>query len=174
MVQIMAWRRPGGKPLSEQCCLNYQRIYASLGLNEFISSLADPTIFYVALAVILELPHWFSFVYFSHCNACDCRWHPAFKWIAVTWEGSRMAVQGPVSLRLMTSQFKDIVTHTQKMKTVKCTLCGVWVQNFVWNFKGALWNFTQNFEPIHRKICILRGVKNSTTYDILELWHLKS
>ena len=81
---------------------------------------------------------------------------------------------GPVSLRLMTSQFKDIVTHTQKYMTVKCTFYGVWVQNFVWNFKGALWNFTQNFEPIHRKICILRGVKDLTTYDILELWHLKS
>ena len=37
--------------------------------------------------------------------------------------------QGPVSLRLMTSQFKDIITHTQKYKTVKCILCGVWVQN---------------------------------------------
>ena len=81
---------------------------------------------------------------------------------------------GPVSLRLMTSQFKDIITHTQKYMTVKCTFYGVWVQNFVWNFKGALWNFTQNFEPIHRKICILRGVKDLTTYDILELWHLKS
>ena len=82
-------------------------------------------------------------------------------------------IQGPVSLRLLMSQFKDIVTHAQKMKTVKCIFCSVWVQNFVWNFKGALWNFTQNFEPIHRKICILRGVKN-LTYDILELWHLKS
>ena len=82
--------------------------------------------------------------------------------------------QGPVSLRLMTSQFKDIVTYTQKLKTVKCIFCGVWVQNFVRNFKGALWNFTQNFEPIHRKICILRVIKNLTTYDILELWHLKS
>ena len=91
------------------------------------------------------------------------------------YSGSRViTVLGPVSLRLMTSQFKDIVTHTQKLKTVKCMFCGVWVQNFVWNFKGALWNFTQNFEPIHRKICILRGFKNLTTYDILELWHLKS
>ena len=66
----------------------------------------------------------------------------------------------PVSQRLMTSQFKDILTHTQKLKAVECIFCGVWVQDFVWNFK-------------HRKICILRGVKNLTTYDILELWHLK-
>ena len=39
--------------------------------------------------------------------------------------------------------------------------------------KGTF-EISQNFEPIHHKICILRGVKNLTTYDILELWHLKS
>ena len=61
-----------------------------------------------------------------------------------------------------------------KYKTVKCIFCGVWVQNFVWNFKGHLWNFTQNFDPIHRKISIIRGGRNLTTYAILELWHLKS
>ena len=54
---------------------------------------------------------------------------------------------GPVSVRPMTSQFKDIVTRSQNHKTGKCIFCGEWVQNFVWNFKGALWNFTQNFEP---------------------------
>ena len=26
---------------------------------------------------------------------------------------------------------------------------------FMWNFKGHLWNFTRNFEPIHRKLCML-------------------
>ena len=35
LVQIMAWRRPGDKPLSEpMMVLVYWRIYASLGLNE--------------------------------------------------------------------------------------------------------------------------------------------
>ena len=92
------------------------------------------------------------------------------RWVIV----SHITQQGPVSLRLMTSQFKDIVTHTPKKKTVKFIFCGVWVQNFVCNFKGALWNFTQNFEPIHRKKCILRGFKNLTTYEILKSWHLKS
>ena len=93
----------------------------------------------------------------------------------LTWKwGAIHRHLGPVSLRLMTSQFKDIVTHTQKLKTVKCIFCGVWIKIFVWNYKGALWNFTQNFEPIHRKICILRGVKIwrltiSLSYDILSL-----
>ena len=35
LVQIMAWRRPGDKPLSEPMTV-YRRMYASLGLNEFI------------------------------------------------------------------------------------------------------------------------------------------
>ena len=72
----------------------------------------------------------------------------------------------PVSLRIMTSQFKDIVTHTQKHETVKCIFCGVWVRNFVWNFKGALWNFTQNFEPIPKY----------AFYEVLkfdELWYIR-
>ena len=34
LVQIMAWRRRGDKPLSEPMMLVYRRIYASLGLNE--------------------------------------------------------------------------------------------------------------------------------------------
>ena len=35
LVQIMAWRRPGDKPLyMKQWWLDYWRIYASLGLNE--------------------------------------------------------------------------------------------------------------------------------------------
>ena len=33
-VQIMAWRRPGDKPLSEQMLARFTDIYASLGLNE--------------------------------------------------------------------------------------------------------------------------------------------
>ena len=84
-------------------------------------------------------------------NTCCCGW----QWVMIY-----LTALGPVSLRLMTPQFKDIVTDTKKYRTVKCIFCGVWVQNSVWNFKGALWNFTQNFEPIHRKIYILPGVKN--------------
>ena len=37
LVQIMAWRRPGDKPLSEPVMVNFWRIYASLGLNELSS-----------------------------------------------------------------------------------------------------------------------------------------
>ena len=36
LVQIMAWRRSGDKPLSGPMWLDYRRIYASIGLNELI------------------------------------------------------------------------------------------------------------------------------------------
>ena len=38
LVQIMAWRRSGNKPLSEPMILVYWRIYASSGLNELNKS----------------------------------------------------------------------------------------------------------------------------------------
>ena len=90
------------------------------------------------------------------------------------WVLPRYTHLGPVSLRLMTSQFKDIVTHTQKLETVKCIFCDVWVQNFVWNFKGHLWNFTQNFEPYITKYAFYEVLKISRltisySYDILSL-----
>ena len=36
----------------------------------------------------------------------------------------------------------------------------------MWNFKGVLWNLTENFEPTHPKICISRGTKRLTNSDI--------
>ena len=78
---------------------------------------------------------------------------------------------GPVSLRLMTSQFKDIVYHTQKLKSVKCTFCGVWVPNLVsFEVSHKIWN------PYTAKFASYKVVLQfyDMSYDILELWHLKS
>ena len=47
LVQIMAWRRPGDKPLSEPMWLGYRRIYASLGLNECNSDLYSTVLYHV-------------------------------------------------------------------------------------------------------------------------------
>ena len=46
-----------------------------------------------------------------------------------------------------------------KIQDSKCISCGVWVQDFVWNFKGALWNFN----PYVAKYVL---------YDVLEIWRL--
>ena len=45
LVHVMAWCRPGDKPLSEQWWLVYWRIYASLGLNE-LNGIPQQTITY--------------------------------------------------------------------------------------------------------------------------------
>ena len=44
--------------------------------------------------------------------------------------------------------------HPQKWKSVNYILCSLWVQNAVWNFNAVLWNFTENFEPVHQNICL--------------------
>ena len=62
--------------------------------------------------------------------------------------------------------------HPQKWKSVKDILCSLWVQNAVWNFNAVLWNFTENFEPLHQNMCILWCVKFfriSYIYGILNL-----
>ena len=40
--------------------------------------------------------------------------------------------------------------------------------NYEWNFKGHFWNFTHNFEPIHRKIC--RLLSSIVACDLRYLW----
>ena len=55
---------------------------------------------------------------------------------------------------------------------VKYIFCGVWVQTFVWNFKGHLWHFTRNFEPMHCEICISLGF--IYVCDLLYLWIVTS
>ena len=139
------------------------------------SDLLSQVLSWIAWQILLEWVHLTCYVWLLSWIA----WQILLGWVHLTcyvwllgwiaWQILLGWVQlGPVSLRLMTSQFKDILTHMQKLKTVKCIFCGVWVQNFVWNFKRALWNFRKNFGPIHRKICILWGVKK---FD--ELWYLR-
>ena len=67
---------------------------------------------------------------------------------------------------------KDIVTHTQK--TVKCIFLVYGFKILCEISKGTFEISHKILNPYTAKICILRGVKNLTTYDILELWHLKS
>ena len=41
----------------------------------------------------------------------------------------------------------------------KYTSFNVWVRYFVWNFRGYLWNSTQNILPIHWNITILWNIE---------------
>ena len=57
---------------------------------------------------------------------------------------------------------------------IKSTSFNVWVTYFVWNFKGTLWNSTQNILPIHWTIwflCnfeILRALRFKSSYVFLK------
>ena len=63
----------------------------------------------------------------------------------------------------------DIATNC-----IKIVSLNLWVRCFVWNFKGTLWNSTQNILPIHWKICNLFNCENlraltfKSSYEFLE------
>ena len=99
---------------------------------------------------------------FSRIMDLECRvahgsdppaWLEVSQQTATISQDIRVALR-PVSLRLRchNSNISKVVNFQHLLKYI---FCGVWGPNFVWNFKGYLGNFTQNFEPIHRKICIL-------------------
>ena len=60
-------------------------------------------------------------------------------------------------------------SHTKML--VKCMLCAVWGQNFVWNSKWNLWNFTHHLQLILHRICILRCISSLMNFDILKSFH---
>ena len=79
LVQIMAWRLPGGKPLSEPMMV-YRRIYASLVLNELRAAKASwrcikKEVLFTAKGSIWKNPHiscpfvwaniWTEWIYFN-------------------------------------------------------------------------------------------------------------
>ena len=64
-----------------------------------------------------------------------------------------MMSEGDVSLRSVSSQLQDIVSHIQRWKLIKCIFCSVWVQSIVWNFNGVLWNFTHKYSNPYTATC---------------------
>ena len=54
-------------------------------------------------------------------------------------------IQGPVSLRLMTSQFKDIVTHTQKKQDSKMHILRCMGSKFCVKFQRCPLKFHTKF-----------------------------
>ena len=73
--------------------------------------------------------------------------------------------QGGVSKTLMSSKILELLNFHL---WIKSTSFNVWVKYFVWNFKGNLWNSTQNILPIHWKIWFLYNI------EILRAFRFKS
>ena len=71
-------------------------------------------------------------------------------------------------------RFKNTCELLNFHLSMKFTSFNVWVRYFVWNFKGTLWNFTQNILPIHWKILflynfeILRALRFKSSYAFLK------
>ena len=63
---------------------------------------------------------------------------------------------------------------SQKITVSKIHTLWCMHSKFCMKYQGTLWNFAQNFEPIHCKIWILRGAKILTNHDISKSWHHKS
>ena len=71
LIQIMAWRRPGDKPLSETVMVSLltHNIYASLGLNELNNDLA-PNKRQAIIRTNADLNHWS----YMHISGTRGRW----------------------------------------------------------------------------------------------------
>ena len=54
----------------------------------------------------------------------------------------------------------DMCGKILNFRCLKAACFNVWVRYFVPNFKGTLWNSTQNILPIGWKMCILLGIQN--------------
>ena len=59
------------------------------------------------------------------------------------------------SLERSEGRFKNIDDLLNLRALKISTSFNVWMRYFVWNFKGTLWNSTQNILSIHWKMCIL-------------------
>ena len=94
--------------------------------------------------------------------------HMTFKvsqyWSSITWGGISKQT-------CMSSSIWELLNFHL---WIKSTFCNVWITYFVWNFKGTLWNSTQNILPIHWKIWflynteILKALRFESSYAFLK------
>ena len=82
-------------------------------------------------------------------------------------------IQAPVSAHIW-GAFQKTPLSSRIEKLLKYMSFNVWARYFVWNFKGYLWNSTQNILPIHWKIQfvhnveILRACRFKSSYMLLK------
>ena len=91
-------------------------------------------------------------------------------WFAISYDSNPgVRLTKAYDVRIQIYRNSHAKTENSKMHILRCMGSKLCVK-----FQRCPLKFHTKSEPIHRKICILRGVKNVLTYDILELWHLKS
>ena len=77
--------------------------------------------------------------------------------------GSICVTRGGGSKRLMSSLIQELLNFHLR---IKYTSFNVWARYFVWNFKGNLWNSTQNILPIHWKMRYLYNIEFLRLLDL--------
>ena len=81
----------------------------------------------------------------EHCKLPTCVWHNSNIW----GSGGRFK-----------NAYELLTLRALKFQCfIKDLSFNVWVRYFVWNFKGTLWNSTQNILPIHWKIWLLYNIE---------------
>ena len=91
-----------------------------------------------------------------------CLWRLCIWWVKIQGGGFKNTYEllNPRALKISTLH--------------KILSFNVWVRYFVWNFKGTLWNSTQNILPIHWKLYILytdgnlRALRFKSSYVFLK------
>ena len=112
LVQIMAWRRPGDKPLSKPMMVRLpMHIYASLGLNELnnVNHYND-----VIMSAMASQITNLTIVYLSVYSGADQRKHQSSMSLAFMWGIHRWPVnsphKGPVLWKMF--PFDDIIMNS--------------------------------------------------------------
>ena len=83
-----------------------------------------------------------------------------------TQNGSFMTVMKAQCFEVLSQvcMVRELVNFQHGIKIVSFN---VWITYFVWNFKGALWNSTQNILFMHWKMCSLLRSRDSITAEFM-------
>ena len=93
-------------------------------------------------------PAWADLAYQKHVTEWCFGYWCTINHLTWSWD---WAAQGGVSKTHMSSWIWELLKLECCIKVISYN---VWVRYFVWNFKGNLWNSTQNIIPIHWKMRI--------------------
>ena len=97
----------------------------------------------------------------SNCNQCwDLTWFPWSAWLKFLFSFACNGKKYYLAWNIFTLFHIDNNKHcfaSEPVGNLK-NAYNVWVRYLVWNFKGYIWNATQNIWPIHLKVCnVLRS-----------------
>ena len=127
--------------------------------------------------------NWNSHIFSQENNMLSAKWQPFCLSHNVFIHWSLVMHMQHVSVKYIISVSGGRFKNTHELLNLRAlkfspvnknTSFNVWVRYFVWNFKGTLWNSTQNTLPIHWKmqflynIAILRALRFKSSLAFLK------